>query len=179
MLKIFSCLSETGKTFVNICVEYGKQLLTNSASHLQYLYNRWPDYITWMSSYSHQTPSPSGQTQALAGCRQGGSSCLVPSCTGFECRSSQSLDKVVQNPENRKKTNIFNNCNFWVETTRLGKVNSNHIGHTKSYLSGRTKQTSKTIKFSLYCVHLCTTSRQVTVVILLQSLKPPIQLLPR
>lgn len=133
-----------------------------------------------MSSYSHQTPSPSGQKLALAGCIRGGSSCLVPSCTGFECRSSQSLDKVVQNPESRKKK--YFRLQFRTSTSnKSGQndfLNSNHIGHTKSYLSNRTKRPSKTMTFSLYCVHLCTTSRQVTSVILLQSFKAPIQLLP-
>lgn len=53
---------------------------------------------TWMSSCSHQTPAPSGQTLGLAGCTQADSSCLGPSCTGFWCKSFQSLDRVVWNP---------------------------------------------------------------------------------
>ena len=74
-----------------------------SSSYLQFVCHRWLDYSTWMSSCSRQIPSPSDQRQAQAGCIWDGSSYLVPSCTGFECKSSQSLDKAVQNPERNER----------------------------------------------------------------------------
>lgn len=87
---------------------------------------------TWMSSCSHRTPAPSGQTLGLASCTQADSSCLAPSCTGFWCKSFQSLDKAEWNPVKKEEKE-------WTTT----KWDINRMSQSRCGLSAKNKEQKK------------------------------------